>query len=127
MKTQVVAGLAVVASVMGSAAPAAAVPPGLAKRAPDVFNCAGETVLLVDGNGRSGWLGDTLVVLRSFEVEGSFTPEGGEPEPVVRHREFGRGPTSEAVTCTAGILDVVPGDGTFRATVTIVAVPVRRS
>ncbi len=122
------AGALAGAMVLGVAGPAAAaVPPGLAKKPPEVgFTCDGMPVEVFGGNGRSFFLADgRMGLLRSFEFTGTFTPLEGESVTETGSKTFGRGPRGgEELTCTATFQEEVPG-GTFVGSATVRVVILR--
>lgn len=88
----------------GHASAANGVPPGLQAKVPEVFTCDGQETVVFGGNGRSGWVGDTLYVARSIHFEGTFTPADGSPsQTFVFDKTFGRGPAGETVNCVSHV------------------------
>ena len=67
---------------------------------------------------------NTVLIPFSFDIEGTFTPPGGTPQPISFTQEKGHGnaapPNGSYDTCTFQMSDTGP-DGTFEATGTVVA------
>jgi len=119
--------LAVVAGVAtaGMGAPALAdVPPGLAKKPPDIFICDGTESVVFSGGGRSGYLNGVQYLATEFNISGTFTPsDGSEPQTFSEIKTWGNGPAGEEVACEAHGEETSP-EGTFVADFVITAVKV---
>lgn len=98
-------------------------PPGQETKPPEVFICDGQTTMVFGGNGRSGWVGDTLYVATEIHFSGTFTPVGGAPQTESFDKVFGNGPGGGAISCAAHIEETSP-EGTFVGDVQVFAVPV---
>jgi hypothetical protein len=125
MRKAVVASVVAAIATTATFSVAGAVPPGLEKQVGEEWDCGG-TATTIFTAGRNGWVGDTQYHAVTFSVEGTFTPTGGEPEPVSFSKTWanGRGADSpEAITCTQEINESGP-DGTFVAHAEVTAVPV---
>lgn len=126
MRKTFVAGAVAAVATVGMVSTAAAVPPGLEKRVPESWTCGGVPVEIFTA-GRNGWIGDTQYHAVSFSLEGTFTPTGGEPEPVFFSKTWanGRGADdADAINCTQHI-DETDDTGRFVADAEVTAVPVR--
>jgi hypothetical protein len=125
MKRAFVGVVAVGTAMVGFAAPALAVPPGLESRFGELeFDCGGDTLLIVAANGRMGWAGDDKYLLRSLSFDGTFTPsDGSAPQTDSFSKTYGRGPNGPTVECTASIAETGP-DGDFAATIEISVVQI---
>ena len=123
------AGIAAAAVMLAPSA--GAVPKGQGLQlVPEEITCEGLGVVevLAPRGGNSAWVLDTgaHVVIKSFAVSGTFTPELGDPVPVDEFQSFGQKKgLGEAIACTFTIDETAPGEGTFRGegTVEVVVVP----
>lgn len=117
MKRLIVVVLALVA-MLAFAAPAGAAPPGQGFVSFPV-TCDGEATEVTVTQGSAFWIGDQQYLLTS--ESGTFTPEGGEPEPLGTNT-FGNktGLAGTEITCTAVFQEP---EGVFTIEVTAVAVP----
>ncbi len=124
MRKIVIAGVMSTVAFVATTAPAVAQPPGQ-ERNPEAFVCDGEDTLIVTA-GRNGWIGDTKYHAVTFFVEGTFTPEGGTPEPFGESKTWAGGKDANSpdlITCTADVSDT-DESGTFEAHFEVTAVPV---
>jgi hypothetical protein len=91
----------------------------------EVFICDGEETTIFTA-GRNGWVeGVVKYHAVSFSLEGTFTPTGGEPQPVSETKVWGGGMDlgdPDAITCTADISEQ-SDEGLFEGRIEVIAVP----
>jgi hypothetical protein len=91
---------------------------------PEVFVCDGEETTIFTA-GRNGWIDGVKYHAVSFSLEGTFTPTGGEPQPVTETKVWGGGKDlgrPDAITCTADVTEE-SDEGLFEAHIEVIAVP----
>ena len=117
-KMAVVAGVCV--ATMGVVSTAEAAPTHTA----EVFVCDGEETTIFTA-GRNGWVDGVKYQAVSFSIEGTFTPTGGDPQPVSDTKVWGGGKdlsNPDAITCTANVSEQNE-EGLFEAVIEVIAVP----
>jgi hypothetical protein len=91
----------------------------------EVFICDGEETTIFTA-GRNGWVeGVVKYHAVSFSIEGTFTPTGGEPQPISETKVWGGGKDlddPDAITCTADVSEQSE-EGVFEAQLEVIAVP----
>lgn len=118
----VAAALASVAALVLTSGTAGATPPGLLDRGAP-YTCGDNEIVVFGGNGRSGWIGDTLYVATEFHGVATFTPAEGEPETFRFDKTYGNGPAGEPIFCTQSFQEVSE-EGIFAIEVMVYAVKV---
>jgi hypothetical protein len=90
----------------------------------EVFICDGVSTTIFTA-GRNGWVDGVKYQAVSFSIEGTFTPTGGDPQPVNETKVWGGGKDlgdPDAITCTADVSEVSE-EGVFEAELEVIAVP----
>jgi len=105
-------------TALAFAAPVGAAPPGQGLGSFPV-TCGDEEVEVIASSGSSFWIGDQHYLLTS--ESGTFTPEGGQAEPLGTNTFGKKKGLGSEIICTASFEE--PGVGVFDITITAVAVP----
>lgn len=122
MRKMLVAGVMSTIALIGTAMPAVAEPQ---HRTPEEWVCDGEDTQIVTA-GRNGWIDETKYHAVTFSAEGTFTPNGGTPEPFSDTKTWAGGKDANSpdlITCTADFSET-DETGTFEAHFEVTAVPV---
>lgn len=122
MRKMLAAGVMSTIALIGTAMPAVAEPQ---HRTPEEWVCDGEDTQIVTA-GRNGWIDETKYHAVTFSAEGTFTPNGGTPEPFSDTKTWAGGKDANSpdlITCTADFSET-DETGTFEAHFEVTAVPV---
>jgi hypothetical protein len=123
---RIVIGLVTLVATFALALPAGAVPPGLEAMEGISLQCddpLGDVTVYSPEEARMGWIGDALYQAVSIEATGTFTPTGGEPQPIGFSQTWGHGPPGELIHCSGELQEVAP-EGTYMVTLEAWIVPV---
>lgn len=120
LRNALVVAMGVFVATLGPFSTAQAAPSHTA----EVFICDGvETTIFTAG--RNGWVDGVKYQAVSFSIEGTFTPTGGEPQPVTVTKVWAGGKDlgdPAAITCTADVSEQ-SDEGLFEAQIEVIAVP----